>query len=96
MRWAKPIDTDLLREVAASHSALVTVEEGCVVGGAGSAVAEALADLGVSLPVLHLGVPDRFTEHGDPQALLAEMGLDAAGIERSVRARWPGLLPAQA
>ncbi len=93
MRWAKPIDTELLREVAQQHSALVTVEEGCVVGGAGSAVAEALAEMGVSLPLLHLGVPDRFTEHGDPQALLSEMGLDATGIERSVRACWAELLP---
>jgi 1-deoxy-D-xylulose-5-phosphate synthase len=68
------------------------LEEGCVVGGAGSAVAEALAEMGLSLPLLHLGVPDRFTEHGDPQALLSEMGLDAAGVQRSVRARWPELV----
>jgi 1-deoxy-D-xylulose-5-phosphate synthase len=87
MRWAKPIDLDALREAASSHAALVTVEEGCVTGGAGAAVAQALADMGINLPVLHLGIPDAFTEHGDPAALLAELGLDASGIESAVRAR---------
>jgi 1-deoxy-D-xylulose-5-phosphate synthase len=88
MRWAKPIDMDALREAATTHAALVTVEEGCVIGGAGSAVAQALADMGISLPVLHLGIPDAFTEHGDPAALLAELGLDAAGVEHSIRNRF--------
>ena len=87
MRWAKPIDMDALREAATTHAALVTVEEGCIHGGAGSAVAQALADMGISLPVLHLGIPDAFTEHGDPAALLAELGLDAAGVEHSIRNR---------
>ncbi len=88
MRWAKPLDTELLLELAASHDALVTVEEGCVQGGAGSAVLEALAQAGVVKPVLQLGLPDRFIEHGDPVKLLALQGLDAAGIERSIRQRF--------
>ncbi|MDD3017005.1 MAG: 1-deoxy-D-xylulose-5-phosphate synthase [Comamonas sp.] len=88
MRWAKPLDTALLLELAASHDALVTVEEGCLQGGAGSAVLEALAQVGVVKPVLQLGLPDRFIEHGDPAKLLALQGLDAAGIERSIRQRF--------
>ncbi|WP_374639907.1 1-deoxy-D-xylulose-5-phosphate synthase [Hydrogenophaga sp.] len=89
MRWAKPLDVDLLREIAETHGALVTVEEGCVMGGAGSAVLEALQTLGIDRPVLTLGLPDVFTEHGDPVKLLAAMGLDASGIERSIQARFP-------
>lgn len=88
MRWAKPLDTQLLLSVAAGHDALVTVEEGCLPGGAGAAVLEALADAGVSCPVLRLGLPDRFIEHGDPVKLLGLQGLDAAGIERSIRSRF--------
>jgi 1-deoxy-D-xylulose-5-phosphate synthase len=80
MRWAKPLDVDLLLEVAASHDALVTVEEGAIMGGAGSAVLEALAAAWVVCPVLQLGLPDVFIEHGDPAKLLALQGLDAAGI----------------
>jgi 1-deoxy-D-xylulose-5-phosphate synthase len=87
MRWAKPLDTELLQRVAASHEALVTVEEGAVMGGAGSAVAEALAAAGVVKPLVQLGLPDEFIEHGDPARLLAMAGLDAAGIEASVRQR---------
>ena len=92
MRWAKPLDLDLLREVAGSHDALVTVEEHAVMGGAGSAVLEALQVLGLNRPVLNLGVADVFTEHGDPARLLAELGLDAAGIEASIRTRFATLL----
>jgi 1-deoxy-D-xylulose-5-phosphate synthase len=92
MRWAKPLDLVLLRELAQTHQALVTVEEGCVMGGAGSAVLEALQAEGLNLPVLTLGLPDTFIEHGDPAKLLAAEGLDAAGIERSVRARFADLL----
>ena len=88
MRWAKPLDTALLLVVAARHEALVTVEEGAVMGGAGSAVAEALHAAGVQKPLLQLGLPDRFIEHGDPARLLSLQGLDAAGIERSVRERF--------
>jgi 1-deoxy-D-xylulose-5-phosphate synthase len=92
MRWAKPLDLALLREMAGSHEALVTVEEGCIMGGAGSAVLEALQSEGLVLPVLQLGLPDEFIEHGDPAKLLANVGLDAAGIERSIRARFTDLL----
>ncbi len=92
MRWAKPLDLDLLRELAQTHQALVTVEEGCVMGGAGGAVLEALQAEGLNLPVLTLGLPDSFIEHGDPAKLLAAEGLDAVGIERSVRARFGHLL----
>ncbi|MGQ2980228.1 MAG: 1-deoxy-D-xylulose-5-phosphate synthase [Polaromonas sp.] len=88
MRWAKPLDLDLLLQVAAGHDALVTVEEGAIMGGAGSAVAEALAQAGVCKPLLHLGLRDEFTEHGDPASLLAQQGLDAAGIERAISARF--------
>ncbi|MFN3568986.1 MAG: 1-deoxy-D-xylulose-5-phosphate synthase [Polaromonas sp.] len=91
MRWAKPLDQDLLLQVAASHEALVTVEEGAIMGGAGSAVAEALAQAGVCKPLLQLGLRDEFTEHGDPASLLAQQGLDAAGMERAIRARFPAV-----
>ena len=88
MRWAKPLDTELLLDVARSHEALVTVEEGCISGGAGSAVSEALAAAGVLRPVLHLGLSDQFIEHGDPARLLALQGLDAAGIRAAIEGRF--------
>ena len=92
MRWAKPLDTELLLQVARSHQALVTVEEGAVMGGAGSAVAEALHAAGVVLPMLQLGLRDEFIEHGDPAKLLALQGLDAAGIQASIARRFGALL----
>jgi 1-deoxy-D-xylulose-5-phosphate synthase len=92
MRWVKPLDLPLLRDIAARHEMLVTLEEAAVMGGAGSAVAEALHAMGVTKPVLQLGLPDRFIDHGDPAKLLAQQGLDAAGIERSIRERY-GALP---
>ncbi|MFZ6780845.1 1-deoxy-D-xylulose-5-phosphate synthase [Undibacterium sp. Ji83W] len=88
MRFVKPLDVELLKSLAASHDELVTVEEGCTMGGAGSAVAEAMAEAGISKPLLILGLPDRFVDHGDPGLLLAQCGLDAAGIEKSIRARF--------
>ncbi|KRC01247.1 1-deoxy-D-xylulose-5-phosphate synthase [Hydrogenophaga sp. Root209] len=94
MRWAKPLDVELLRELAGTHEALVTVEEGCLPGGAGSAVLEALQTEGFNLPVLSLGLPDEFSEHGDHAKLLSALGLDAAGIEASIRARFESLLHA--
>lgn len=88
MRWAKPLDTELLLSLAATHDAIVTVEEGAIMGGAGSAVCEALNAAGVTRPVLQLGLPDVFIEHGDPAKLLALQGLDAEGITRAVRQRF--------
>ena len=89
MRFVKPLDLDLVLEIARSHDAIVTVEENVVAGGAGSGVAEALAAAGATVPLLHLGLPDTFVDHGDPSALLAQCGLDADGIERSIEARFP-------
>ncbi len=92
MRWVKPLDVALLLEVAAGHEALVTLEEGAIMGGAGSAVCEALQGAGVLRPVLQLGLPDVFIEHGDPARLLAMQGLDAPGIEQSVLHRFGDLI----
>ena len=92
MRWAKPLDTELLLQVARNHAAIVTVEDAAVMGGAGSAVQEALQAAGVVLPVLSLGLPDLFIEHGDPAKLMSMHGLDAAGIEASIHLRFAGLL----
>ena len=88
MRFVKPLDTALIDELARTHEAFVTVEEGCLPGGAGAAVMEALQAAGHAHPVLALGLPDEFVEHGDPQKLLAMLGLDAAGIERSIVERF--------
>ena len=85
MRWAKPLDEKLVLELATGHDLLVTVEDGCIMGGAGSAVLECLQAHGVVKRVLQLGLPDEFIEHGDPAKLLALQGLDAAGIEASIR-----------
>ncbi len=88
MRFVKPLDVELVKRLAKEHDYLVTVEEGCVMGGAGSAVMEALAAAGIAKPVLNLGLPDKFIDQGDPGALLASVGLDAKGIAASVRARF--------
>jgi 1-deoxy-D-xylulose-5-phosphate synthase len=93
MRWVKPLDVELLASVVASHELLVTVEEGALMGGAGSAVLEALQAAGLVRPVLLLGLPDTFIEHGDPAKLLAMQGLDAAGIEASIRKRFALEIP---
>jgi 1-deoxy-D-xylulose-5-phosphate synthase len=87
MRFIKPLDTALVAELAANHDLIVTVEEGSVMGGAGSAVAEALAAAGIVKPLLQLGLPDKFIDHGDAPQLLAQCGLDAAGITASVNQR---------
>ncbi len=89
MRFVKPLDADLVSELARTHDAIVTVEEGCAMGGAGSAVLEALQAAGITVPVLVLGLPDVFVEHGDTAKLLAQCGLDAAGIEQSILKRFP-------
>ena len=88
MRFVKPLDTALVLQMASEHRGLVTLEEGALMGGAGSAVTEALNAAGVVCPVLQLGLPDRFIDHGEQGALLASVGLDAAGIERSIRTRF--------
>jgi len=88
MRFVKPLDVELLTRLAKEHDYLVTVEEGCVMGGAGSAVMEALAAAGIAKPVLNLGLPDKFIDQGDPAALLASVGLDAKGIAASIRQRF--------
>jgi 1-deoxy-D-xylulose-5-phosphate synthase len=91
MRWAKPLDTELLIQVAKTHTALVTLEDGAIMGGAGSAVLEALQTAGLVLPVLQLGLPDAFIEHGDPIALMASLGLDAQGIQASIQSRFTAI-----
>jgi 1-deoxy-D-xylulose-5-phosphate synthase len=88
MRFVKPVDAELVRQLAETHDYLVTVEEGSIMGGAGSACVEALLESGVIKPVLQLGLPDRFIDHGDPAKLLAGAGLDAAGIAKSIRERF--------
>ncbi|WP_371766109.1 1-deoxy-D-xylulose-5-phosphate synthase [Massilia sp.] len=88
MRFVKPLDVELVKQLAQNHDCLVTVEEGCTMGGAGSAVAEALAEAGIAKPLLILGLPDRFIDHGDPALLLASVGLDAHGIGQSIRERF--------
>jgi 1-deoxy-D-xylulose-5-phosphate synthase len=89
MRFVKPLDADLVLELARSHTAFVTLEDNAVAGGAGSAVGELLAAHGISIPLLQLGLPDRFLEHATRNELLAEAGLDADGIQRSIAARFP-------
>ncbi len=89
MRFVKPLDEDLLLELARSHEGFVSIEDNAVMGGAGSAVSEFLAAQGITVPVLHLGLPDAWLEHMSREEMLASVGLDAAGIVSSVTARWP-------
>jgi 1-deoxy-D-xylulose-5-phosphate synthase len=88
MRFIKPLDTALLQALAARHSAIVTIEENAIAGGAGSAVAEALAEAGVSRPLHLVGIPDEFIEHGSRNDCLAAAGLDAAGLARRIEPWW--------
>ena len=88
MRWAKPLDEALLLQVAGSHAQLVTIEDGCIMGGAGSAVLEVLEAHQIERQVLQLGLPDSFIEHGDPARLYQMQGLDADGIAASIRKRF--------
>ena len=88
MRFVKPLDVDLLVRLASQHSAFVTVEENVVAGGAGSAVSEALIAAGATVPILHLGLPDRFPDHGDPAEILRECGLDGDGIAAAIQRRF--------
>ncbi len=94
LRFVKPLDEELLVRIAGSHRALVTVEENVIAGGAGSAIAECMAAHGLSLPTLHLGIPDRFIEHGSRNDCLTAAGLDVASIESSINRWWQ--VPAKA
>jgi 1-deoxy-D-xylulose-5-phosphate synthase len=94
MRFVKPLDETLLLELAATHSAFVTIEDNAIAGGAGSGVAECLAAHGLALPVLQLGLADGFLDHGSREELLAQAGLDAASIENAIRARFGTFMPA--
>jgi 1-deoxy-D-xylulose-5-phosphate synthase len=89
MRFVKPLDEALIVELARTHEAFVTVEDNAIAGGAGSAVAEFLAAKALSNTVLQLGLPDAFLEHASREQLLAEAGIDAAGIRKAILARWP-------
>ena len=89
MRWAKPLDLQTLQELAQSHHRLVTLEDGTRMGGAGSAVLEALQDMKISKEILVLGFEDEFTEHGDPNVLMQQYGLTASGIQKRIDEMWP-------
>ncbi len=93
MRWAKPLDTDMLLQMAASHECFVTLEDACVMGGAGSAVGEFMQKANILKPLLSLGLPDEFVEHGDPAKLMALHGLDVPGIQQSILQKWPASDP---
>ncbi|HEX7338859.1 MAG TPA: 1-deoxy-D-xylulose-5-phosphate synthase [Rhodanobacteraceae bacterium] len=95
MRFVKPLDETLLLELAATHQAFVTLEDNAIAGGAGSAVAECLAAHGVTLPMLHLGLPDAFLEHGTRDQVLAMAGLDTGHLRAAIAARFPSLVPAR-
>lgn len=88
MRFIKPLDVALVKQMAARHRAVITVEENAVQGGAGSAVAETLAEGGISLPLHLIGIPDRFIEHGSREDCLALAGLDAAGLAKQIDSWW--------
>ena len=94
MRFVKPLDIDLMKSLAADHDYFVTVEDGAIQGGAGSACLEALSALGINKPLLQLGIPDEFVEHGDYKLLMAKCGLDVEGITKSIKRRFPVILSA--
>ena len=89
MRWAKPLDESMVLQMAAKHTCFVSLEDACVMGGAGSAVGEFLQKSNLQIPLLSLGLPDQFIEHGDPAKLMAMQGLDASGIEKAISNQWP-------
>ncbi len=93
MRFVKPLDEKLVTALAARHRAIITIEENAIIGGAGSGVGELLAAHGVQLPLLHLGIPDRFIEHGSRDTCLAAAGLDLAGLSASVDRWWAAQTP---
>jgi 1-deoxy-D-xylulose-5-phosphate synthase len=89
MRFVKPLDESLVLELARTHAAIVTVEDNAINGGAGSSVVEFLESKNLQIPVLQLGLPDRFLEHASREQLLAEAGIDASGIRVAITKRWP-------
>ena len=89
MRFIKPLDDTLILELAKTHDGFVTLEDNAVAGGAGSAVAECLAAHGITLPILHLGLPDVYLEHGSREEVLSMAGLDLPGIRHAIHARFP-------
>jgi 1-deoxy-D-xylulose-5-phosphate synthase len=89
MRFVKPLDVDLIQSLAADHDYFVTIEDGAIQGGAGSACLEALARIGIYKPLLQLGLPDQFIEHGDYNLLMTKCGLDVEGIANSIKQRFP-------
>jgi 1-deoxy-D-xylulose-5-phosphate synthase len=91
MRFVKPMDDALVAQLARTHDLLVTVEDNVIEGGAGSAVAESLSAQGLEAHILHLGLPDRFVDHGDQGQLLAQLGLSREGILASIRTRLASL-----
>jgi 1-deoxy-D-xylulose-5-phosphate synthase len=91
MRFVKPLDEALIVELAKTHDAFVTLEDNAIAGGAGSAVAECLAAHGIILPILHLGLPDVYLEHGSREEVLSMAGLDLPGIRHAIHARFPQL-----
>jgi 1-deoxy-D-xylulose-5-phosphate synthase len=91
MRFVKPLDIDLIQSLAADHDYFVTIEDGAIAGGAGSACLEALSRLGIHKPLLQLGLPDQFIEHGDYQLLMTQCGLDVEGIASAIKQRFPAI-----
>jgi 1-deoxy-D-xylulose-5-phosphate synthase len=91
MRFVKPLDVDLIQSLAADHDYFVTIEDGAIAGGAGSACLEALTKLGIQKPLLQLGLPDEFIEHGDYQLLMTKCGLDVEGITNTIMQRFPAV-----
>jgi len=87
MRFVKPLDDELVSDLAKTHELLVTVEENTIMGGAGSAVLESLMASSVTVNVLQLGLPDVFLDQGDPVQMLVDCGLDKAGILKSIQDR---------
>jgi 1-deoxy-D-xylulose-5-phosphate synthase len=90
MRFIKPLDEELIATIAASHAAIVTLEENAVAGGAGSAVLEVLQRIGSRIPVLQIGVPDGFVEHGSREDNLVAAGLDVAAVRATIERFWRG------
>ncbi len=94
MRFVKPLDEALIVKLAESHDGFVTLEDNAIAGGAGSAVAECLAAHGITLPILHFGLPDVYLEHGSRDEVLAAAGLDVGSIRQAIHTRFPRAIQA--